>query len=112
MSEKQLVFKVVVLGDENVGKTSVIRKFVDDKFHADYIPTIGSDFTIKKMKYLNVTINLNIWDIGGQKQYENRRAFYLRGTQGVFITYDVTRDDTYCNVPSWLTIKRVEPLPT
>lgn len=106
MQRRELKFKIVVLGDEMVGKTSLVRKYVDDKFQENYIPTIGSDFTIKKINLGSAIVQLNIWDIGGQKQYENRRSFYLRGAQGVFIVYDVTREQTYCNVSSWFaTIK-------
>ena len=67
IAEKAL--KIVVIGDEGVGKTSLILRYVKNRFTEDYKPTLGADFAIKEFKLNGTNIKIYLWDIGGTKRY-------------------------------------------
>ena len=95
---KEIQKKIILLGDAAVGKTSLIRRFVVDKFNDDYIVTIGSKITAKELQ-INVDkgiiyLKLQIWDILGQKGYTKLHQSTFRGPNGVFMVIDITRKDT------------------
>ncbi|UCD91922.1 MAG: GTP-binding protein [Methanobacteriota archaeon] len=90
--------KILLLGDGAVGKTSLIRRFVVDKFSDNYIATIGTKVTKKDIK-LKVNgedyfVSLMIWDVLGQKGYSAVQASSFRGSQGAMMVYDLTRPET------------------
>jgi small GTP-binding protein len=90
--------KIILLGDGAVGKTSLIRRFVVDKFDDKYIVTIGTKVTAKAiqvdLKEESFHVSLQIWDILGQKGYTKLHLSSFRGTDGVFMVADVTRKKT------------------
>jgi len=100
--------KIVLVGDPAVGKTSLIRRFVIDKFDDKYIVTIGTKTSRKQMemKYepqqLAITLTLNIWDIIGQKEMKKLHTLYFKGSEGVIVVCDMTRADTLASVAEWL----------
>lgn len=109
MAGKQLVKKkMVMLGDPAVGKTSLVRRFVEQLFSEEYITTIGTNIYHKDMlveslgdeEYLN--LSLIIWDIAGQTTLGNVKKAYFYGAQGGFVVCDVTRRDTLASVPDWI----------
>jgi len=83
-------FKIVVLGDVSVGKSSIISRFVDNKFKGDYEPSIGVDFASKSIKYKDRIIKLQIWDTAGQEKYKSLIPSYIRGSNIIFLIYDIT----------------------
>jgi small GTP-binding protein len=90
--------KILLLGDGAVGKTSLIRRFVVDKFGDEYIATIGTKVTKKDIKLKkggeDCYVTLMIWDVLGQRGYSAVQASSFRGSQGALIVYDVTRPET------------------
>ena len=90
--------KVVLLGDGAVGKTSLVRRFVIDKFSDDYIATIGTKVTKKDLRIERpgspVDLTVMLWDILGQKEYQQTHESSVRGARGAFVVYDISRDDT------------------
>lgn len=98
----KLAFKVCILGDPGVGKTSLIIRFIENKFKENYIPTLGVDFLTKKLQVGKdkVPTTLTIWDIGGQ--WKERLHLYLQGSDGAIIIYDITRKTTFNSVSDWL----------
>ncbi len=96
--------KVIVLGAPGVGKTSLIRRFVDDKFRKSYVSTIGVDISRKEVKIneKNCIVNESLWDIGGQSQEmaPHRKRFY-QGANFAFLVFDITRKDTFEKISSW-----------
>lgn len=99
--------KILLLGDAAVGKTSLIRRFVVDRFADSYIATIGTKTTRKTM-YLNyaksdltVQLNLSIWDIIGQKGMERTHKVYFPGTEAAIFVADLTRPDTFDSLGEW-----------
>ncbi|UCE73032.1 MAG: GTP-binding protein [Methanomassiliicoccales archaeon] len=97
-SLKEVQKKIILLGDGAVGKTSLIRRFVVDKFDDKYILTVGSKITAKEiqinMKEQVFIVKLQIWDILGQRGFTKLHQSSFRGTHGVFLVADITRMDT------------------
>lgn len=99
--EHEYRFKTVVLGDEAVGKTSTILRYVENKFKENYIPTLGVNFVIKDLP--NVNTRLVIWDIGGQNMWKAKLNLFLKGADGAIILFDVTRPMTFASLDMWIT---------
>jgi small GTP-binding protein len=102
-SKEKYGFKVVVIGDPAVGKTSLIRRFADNKFEQSYLPSIGADFTLKIVEFEKIQAILTIWDIGGQREFDDIRSFYYYGANAGIMVFDCTRPETYSNLQKWAT---------
>ena len=95
-------FKVVLMGDGAVGKSSLRRRFMGKTLRATYIMTIGADFAAKTMRVGDVDVRFVIWDLAGQPHFRTVRAEFYRGARGGLLVYDITRRKTFKNVPSWM----------
>jgi len=102
---KEIQKKIILLGDGAVGKTSLIRRFVVDKFEDKYILTIGSKITAKTIliekSEKTFKMNFQIWDILGQKGYEKLHKSTFRGTDGVLLVTDITRRTTLTSLENY-----------
>ncbi|MFO7991435.1 MAG: Rab family GTPase [Thermoplasmata archaeon] len=97
--------KVVLLGDGAVGKTSLVRRYVEQKFSDEYITTIGANFKKKTLTYdeEDVKLNLLIGDLLGQKGFQNTQKANMRGSSGALIVCDLTREETRRSIEDyWL----------
>lgn len=104
---EHLQYKVIVLGDGAVGKTSLIMRFCEDSFKQTYKQTIGLDFFIKRVVLPgNVNVTLQIWDIGGQQLGGRMLGNYIYGSHGVVLVYDVTNMDSFKNLEDWFELVR------
>ncbi|MFX0210604.1 MAG: Rab family GTPase [Candidatus Hodarchaeota archaeon] len=114
--EAELQFKIILLGDQAVGKTALVQRYVKHTFGGKYLPTLGLDVSIK---YLEIngespkSVRLHIYDIAGQDMFRKLRSRYFHGAQGVIFAYDVTRQETLSHLENWLNeqISAVGPLP-
>ncbi|XP_051119804.1 ras-related protein RABC2a-like [Andrographis paniculata] len=100
-------FKLLLIGDSAVGKSSLLLSFVSDdfnhEFHQDLTPTIGVDFKIKFMSCGGKRLKLTIWDTAGQERFGTLTSSYYRGAHGIILVYDVTRRETYTSVSkTWM----------
>lgn len=103
LDKKIYTLKLVVLGDFGVGKSSLITRYVQDKFDSDYISTIGVDFLVKEIELKDdIKVKLVLWDIGGQKVWRSKLRLYLKGADGAIVVFDITRPTTAKNVPMWI----------
>ncbi len=107
MELREILKKVVLLGDGGVGKTSLIARYVVDKFDDKYIATIGTKVSRKDIQIIkpNLIINLRmmIWDILGQKEYSKIRSASLSGAQGLILVGDLSREETVSSLTDfWL----------
>lgn len=107
MSEdvKEFVFKIVVLGDAAVGKTSLINMYIEQSFSEDYKPTLGANIIRKDVHVdeINASVRLIMWDLAGQEKYNVIRSMYFQGCVGALLVYDVTRHNTFETIDSkWL----------
>ncbi|MEM2109949.1 MAG: Rab family GTPase [Candidatus Odinarchaeota archaeon] len=98
---KKYVFKLVVLGDERVGKTSLIFRYTERRFLGDYKPTIGIDFSAKLVEVGKYNVDLIIWDLGGQEKYRILRKHYLEGARGAILVFDLTNRQSFEHLNSW-----------
>ena len=96
------MFKVVLIGDSNVGKSCLLIRFADDCFTENYITTIGVDFRFRTMTVDKSTVKLQIWDTAGQERYRTITNAYYRGSDGILLVADATNRKSLDNIPEWL----------
>ena len=94
-------FKVVVLGDPGVGKTTTILRFTDNVFMRAYVPTMGLNITQKRFKENDTAIELVLWDIGGQIKFRTIANQFYEGASAMVIIFDLTSPTTFINVSKW-----------
>jgi Ras-related protein Rab-1A len=94
-------FKVVVLGDPRVGKTSTILRFTDNVFMRAYIPTMGLNITQKIFDIDTHIVELVLWDIGGQTKFELVRKRFYEGASIILVLFDLSNAMSFANVPKW-----------
>lgn|SRR3990167_5993754 len=101
--QKRLCLKVILLGDSGVGKTSLLDRYVNNKFSDQYKATIGSDFLTKEITIGNDVISLQIWDTAGQERFRGLGSAFYRGADSCIIVYDVNVKKTFDNIGNWQT---------
>ena len=98
---KKYIFKIVLLGDPGVGKSSLITRFVHNRFQASYLMTIGVDILSKQLFVGKDEVLFLISDIGGQERFASVREKFYRGARGCFLVFDLTRSNTLTSVKAW-----------
>ena len=99
--------KMLLLGDGAVGKTSLIKQYIKGEYKGDYKPTIGVDVYTKEIRFSHqgeeVSLNLGVWDIAGQKQFEMFRKNFFKGAKAALVVFDYTRPETFSSVETgWI----------
>ncbi len=106
------VFKLCIVGDGEVGKTSLRRRFLGEEFKKKHLATLGADFAVKDMQVscpngVTHNIKFQIWDLAGQQRFDMVRGQYYLGANGIIAVFDVTRPKTMDNLLLWFNeIKR------
>ncbi|XP_035276051.1 ras-related protein Rab-32 [Anguilla anguilla] len=99
---KEYLFKVLVIGENGVGKTCIIRRYAHQLFSENYRVTIGVDFSLKVINWDSSTsVRLQLWDIAGQERFGNMTRVYYKGAVGAFVVFDLTRAYTFEAVTKW-----------
>ena len=101
-SEPTMTFKILTIGESGVGKTCVLRRFVENKFLKNHLATIGIDFKTKTLNINNQEIKLKIWDTAGQERFRNITTQYYKGADGIVLVYDVTDEASYDKIRDWM----------
>eukprot|EP01040_Poterioochromonas_malhamensis_P007085 gene7085-7651_t len=96
------LYKVVVIGDSNVGKSNLLSRFTKNEFFFDTRPTIGVEFASKNVTMENKIIKAQIWDTAGQERFRAITEAYYRRAVGALLVYDITRKETFDHVEHWL----------
>lgn len=105
---KNFVFKILIGGDGAVGKTTLLRKYVDGKFDESSIATVGVDFFIKQVIYENIgSCTLQLWDLGGQERFRHLLESFIMGAKGALLLFDLTRMPKIDNILNWVNIVRM-----
>ncbi|WFD39776.1 GTPase Ryh1 [Malassezia japonica] len=101
-------FKLVFLGEQSVGKTSLITRFMYDTFDGNYQATIGIDFLSKTMYLDDRTVRLQLWDTAGQERFRSLIPSYIRDSSVAIVVYDVTNRDSFKSTSKWVEDVRAE----
>lgn len=101
-------YKLVFLGDQSAGKTSIITRFMYDKFDNTYQATIGIDFLSKTMYLEDRTVRLQLWDTAGQERFRSLIPSYIRDSSVAVVVYDVTNRQSFLNTSRWIQEVRQE----
>ncbi|KAK8577887.1 hypothetical protein V6N13_126715 [Hibiscus sabdariffa] len=96
-AEFDYLFKLLMIGDSGVGKSSLLLSFTSGTFD-ELSPTVGVDFKVKYATAGGKQLKLAIWDTAGQERFRTLTSSYYRGAQGVVLVYDVTRRETFTNL--------------
>ncbi|XP_049768306.1 ras-related protein Rab-32-like [Schistocerca cancellata] len=100
---RELLFKLLVIGDYGVGKTAIVRRYTEGKFSSNYKITIGADFALKTLQYdQNTKVNLQLWDIAGHERFGYMTKVYYKYASGAAIVFDVSRIATFHSAQKWL----------
>ncbi|KAL4578027.1 hypothetical protein LXL04_014142 [Taraxacum kok-saghyz] len=95
-------YKLVFLGDQSVGKTSIITRFMYDKFDATYQATVGIDFMSKAVYLKDRTFRLHIWDTAGHERFRSLIPSYIKDSLVAVIVYDVANRQSFLNTSKWI----------
>ena len=115
MDKSSYKFKVCLFGPGNVGKTSLLIRYIKDFFNSDLKKTIGSSFLIKDVVIDEIDVRLLLWDIGGQDIFKKLRTIYFKGSNAAFGVFDVTDPQSLLKLPGWVssikkTVKKSIPM--
>ncbi|XP_015116076.1 ras-related protein Rab-21 [Diachasma alloeum] len=95
-------FKVVLLGEGCVGKTSAVLRYVEDKFNDEHLTTLQASFLTKKLNIDGKRVNLAIWDTAGQEKFHALGPIYYRMSNGAILVYDITDENSFQMVKNWV----------
>ncbi|CAO1419543.1 unnamed protein product [Diamesa serratosioi] len=96
-------FKVVLLGEGKVGKTSILLRFVEDKFNNQHLSTIQASFLNKKINFDNNNrVSLNVWDTAGQEKFHALGPIYYRSSNGALLVYDICDEQSFQKIKVWI----------
>ena len=96
------LFKVLLLGDSGVGKTSLILRYTDETFNSKLVNSIGVDFKMKKKEIDGKVIKVQIWDTAGHERFRAITYSYYRGVNAIIIVFDITEDKSFLSIRDWL----------
>ncbi|XP_010212331.1 PREDICTED: EF-hand calcium-binding domain-containing protein 4B [Tinamus guttatus] len=96
------LFKIILVGNSSVGKTSFLRRFCEDRFFPGTAATVGVDYSVKTVTVDNSHVTLQLWDTAGQERYRSITKQFFRKADGVIVMYDITAKDTFTAVKQWL----------
>lgn len=97
-------FKVTLLGDIAVGKSSLINKYFYKKFDESMRPTIGFDIITKEIVKNNITLKYQIWDTSGEERFRSTCKSYIKNSAGIILVFDLTNNKSFENLPQWLSL--------
>ena len=94
--------QLLVIGNSAVGKSSILRRFTQDKFNPNYFATVGIDFFTKDVILDDKVIHIKIWDTAGQERYKSLTQGFFRNAQGIIIVYDITNQTSFDDLKYWI----------
>lgn len=101
-STKTCQFKLVLLGESSVGKSSLVLRFVKGQFHEFQESTIGAAFLTQTVQIDDTTVKFEIWDTAGQERYHSLAPMYYRGAQAAIVVYDISNKETFQKAQTWV----------
>ena len=101
-SDYQYIFKLILIGNSGVGKSSIIQRYMKNTFEESYKCTIGVDFLMKTLNLKGKTVKLQLWDTAGQEKYKSMVASYYRGANVALVVFDITSHASFDSLPVWI----------
>ena len=98
------LFRLCLLGEAGVGKSSILTRFCDNTFKENYNNTIGLDFRVVTLKYKDIISKLHIWDTAGQERFRSLSLNYLHNSHGFIFVYDVSDKNSFDNIINWINL--------
>ncbi len=95
-------FKIIFLGDQSVGKSSILNRFSQDKFEPNYQATIGLDFHSKNVMINGANVRLLLYDTAGQEKFKSLIPMYIRDANVIIVVYDITNSDSFTHTSHWV----------
>ena len=103
MTEEEIPhYKIIFLGDQYVGKSSILNRFYQDRFEPDYQATIGLDFHSKNVEIKGTTIRLLLYDTAGQEKFKSLIPMYIRDANIIIVVYDISNKDSFIHTDHWV----------
>ena len=99
---KDIKLKLLIIGDSNVGKTSMLLNYTDNYFPESHLATIGVEYKVKELKTNKFNIALQIWDTAGQERFRSITKSFFRNTNGILFVYDITCRRSFQSVKDWI----------
>lgn len=100
--KSDFIFKILSLGDSEVGKTSILVRYSDGKFDTNGLPTLGVDLMYKQIIIDNISIRLDLWDTAGEERFRNITKNYYKGAHGVIFIFNVAKKETFRKLKDWI----------
>lgn len=97
-------FRLCLVGDSFVGKTSLLKRYYDSKFSSDYVNTIGCDFKVVTLDVKGQIVKLQMWDTAGQERFKAISVNYFRSAQAFIFVFDLSKKDSFLNIENWAQI--------
>ena len=95
-------YKIMVLGESKVGKTSLIKRYTKDQFGGVYLTTVGMDFQDKIIEIEDKKVRLQVWDTAGQERFRNVTKSYFQSSHGLLVVYDITDRESFEKINFWM----------
>ena len=96
------LYKLLMIGDSGVGKSSLLLRFASDQFEDSYMTTVGLDFKIRTVEVDGKVVKLQMWDTAGQERFRTITSSYYRGAQGIVVVYGLDDKKSFENVKQWV----------
>jgi Ras-related protein Rab-6A len=96
-------YKIVIIGDQHVGKTSILSRYKYEVIETTYAPTVGIDFLTKNVFLEDKTIRLIMWDTAGQERFKSLIPSYLKNANCIILTYDISNKSSFLSLNKWFT---------
>ena len=101
-SDYQYIFKLILIGNSGVGKSSILNRYMNKTFEESYKCTIGVDFLMKSIEINGKTVKLQLWDTAGQEKYKSMVESYYRGANVALVVFDITSHESFDSLPLWI----------
>ena len=98
----EYIFKLIIIGNSGVGKSSLLKRLIDNEFDEDTEVTVGVEFGSFLVRLQDKVVKLQIWDTAGQESFKSITKIFYRGSQCVFLCYNITKPETFNALESWL----------
>ena len=98
----ELKLGILILGDTNVGKTSLLLNYTDNYYVGSHVATVGIDYKFKSIKIKDIDVKLQIWDTSAQERFRSLAKNYLKNADGIIFVYDITDKKTFEGVKDWI----------